>query len=341
MQLLSLTLLYCLITFSSGDPALKFLPATATNGTTRHLKDSAFASVSKLILQSKDGGLTWQDISMGLPVKETPESFFAGESNLYLRIRNDVYKSKTNLAAPVWEKDNTLDPRSTWNAFKASGVMAYNSEEKFFQIVQPIGTWVPLFTNVKKPSVLTVFQTSEGTLFAGCEDGLYISSDKGQTWKQVVGAGWVRQFVEADGILIATSQTGIMRSTDDGKTWESVINEGGVGIAVERIDGGFAAIAFNTKINARRIHISSDGGKTWKTIDDGLRPALSISSVKQVGKYLVCGHPDGIYRSSDKGKTWTVVLPDKDSGDDDGRGNVFRLYVSGGVVYAIAGGGGC
>jgi hypothetical protein len=26
-----------------------------------------------------------------------------------------------------------------------------------------------------------------------------------------------------------------------------------------------------------------------------------------MGKYLICGHPDGIFRSSDMGKTWNIV----------------------------------
>jgi len=71
-----------------------------------------------------------------------------------------------------------------------------------------------------------------------------------------------------------------MRSTDNGERWEWVINEGGVGIAVERIDGGFAAISCNTSTQSRRMRISLDSGKTWKAIDEGLQ-SLSISSINK------------------------------------------------------------
>ncbi len=158
--------------------------------------------------------------------------------------------------------------------------------------------------------------------------------------------------VESNGIVIATGQRGIRRSTDNGEHWEWVIREGGVGIAVEKIDGGLAAISCNTTTMSRRIHVSMDDGMTWKAISDGLRPTLFITSIKQVGKYLICGHPDGIFRSSDMGKTWDMVHPSVENRDvkfrttsnsdpfEDHR-KVFKIHVSGNTVYAVAGSAGC
>ena len=142
------------------------------------------------------------------------------------------------------------------------------------------------------------------------------------------------KLVESTGVLLATSQGGILRSSDDGENWDLVISEGGVGIAVERIKDGFAAITYNTASKTRRMRTSYDGGKTWQPIDAGLPPNLSIASITQVGEYYFCGHPAGIFRSSDKGKTWKLLLPSIE-------GKVFNLFVSGNVIYAIPVGGGC
>lgn len=65
-----------------------------------------------------------------------------------------------------------------------------------------------------------------------------------------------------------------------------MISEGGVGIAVERIKGGFAAITFNTASETRRVRTSYDGGKTWQPIDAGLPASLSIASIIEVGDYF-------------------------------------------------------
>jgi polyisoprenoid-binding protein YceI len=250
--------------------SVKINPTTANNVEPR---------ATNIIFQSKDDGLTWQDISQGLPENEQPRDFFAGESEIYVRIEDAMYRSKNNLNTPVWEKENGLDSESASIAFDHSGV------------------------------------------------------------------------VEADGVLLRTGQTGIMRSTDHGEHWEWVISEGGVGIAIERIEGGFAAITYNTTTQSRRIRISLDGGKNWKAIDQDLQPASSISSIKQMGKYLICGHPDGIFRSSNMGKTWNLVLPSVDkpefnlvptfrSGLNDRR-KVFKIYVSGKVLYAVLRASGC
>jgi hypothetical protein len=161
-----------------------------------------------------------------------------------------------------------------------------------------------------------------------------------------------QSIVESNGILVATGPKGIRRSTDNGEHWEWVIREGGVGIAVEKIEGGFAAISYSTSKVSRRIHVSTDDGKTWEAIGDGLRPSMFITSIKHVGQYLICGHPDGIFRSSDMGKTWNMVHPSVEDRDvkyrttsnsdpfEDHR-KVFKIYVSGNTVYAVAGSAGC
>jgi photosystem II stability/assembly factor-like uncharacterized protein len=215
---------------------------------------------------------------------------------------------------------------------------------------------LPIYTSLKSTSlkphaVAAIFETSDGSVFLSTGKSLSKSTDNAQSWK-LVQNGFVGDMVESDGVLLATGQKGIMRSTDNGEHWEWVISEGGVGIAVERIEGGFAAISFNATTQSRRIHISMDAGKTWQAIDKGLAPSFTLSSIKQVGNYLICAHPDGIFRSADKGKTWQIVHDGVEPGkikintvwnakpDPDNR-KVFTLFISGNVVYAMAREGGC
>ena len=251
-----------------------------------------------------------------------------------------MYRSKSSLKTPVWEKENVLDPQGASIAFNRSGVMAFKHQGQIYQKMHAAETWMPIHTNFKRECMHTIFETSDGTVFLGSNNGLYKSADRGKTWKQVHVGGWVMKIAESDGVLLATRQKGILRSTDDGEHWDRVISEGGVGIAVEPIDGGFAAIAYNTRTQTNRTHISLDSGKTWNAIDEGLQPSLYISSIKQVGEYLICGRPDGIFRSSDMGKTWKIVHYRKvvDFGADK---TVFKIYVSGNTLYAVARGEGC
>jgi photosystem II stability/assembly factor-like uncharacterized protein len=200
----------------------------------------------------------------------------------------------------------------------------------------------------KSAPVNIVYKSTDGGLtWQDAGEGL---PGNEKNWKQLQ-EGPVMNVLESEGVLIATGPKGIRRSTDNGEHWQWVISEGGVGIAVERIKGGFAAISYNTETKFRRIHISLDSGKTWQAIDEGLPPSSLISSIKQMGNYLICGHPDGIFRSSDMGKTWNKVHPGVDKTEfkifttwnnpSNEPKKVFKIFVSGNVLYAVAVNSGC
>lgn len=190
-----------------------------------------------------------------------------------------------------------------------------------------------MYDNYKRNSLRNVFETSAGVTFLSYDNGLYRSADKGKSWQQVQ-KGRVINIAESGGVLVATSDRGIIQSTDNGEHWNQILYDGGAGIAVEPCEGGFLAISYDTNTGSRRIRISKDYGKTWQIIDAGLNPSPDIKSIKQVGNYLICGHPDGILRSADGGKTWQLIYPGIAK-------KVFSLYKSGTVLYAVAGTPGC
>jgi photosystem II stability/assembly factor-like uncharacterized protein len=321
-----------------------------------------------VILKSVDGGQTWQNMSEGLPepVKEdygaSRNGSFSDDNGLWLTAGKGLYHSKPNATAPFWAKENLPDKQSRIAPGKA-GIYAYNyNGGGIFQKANETSVWSPVFKNFQEKRVFSVFETAGGTVFIGSYRGFFKSSNSGKSWKKlpVEGGG---KMVESNGVLLATSEAGIVRSTDNGENWALVISEGGVGIDVASINGGFAAITYSTVSKTRRIRASYDGGKTWQAIDAGLqvpgfiepilppvnanRPAHGffdstrhpvdttvlqeptyITTIIQVGENFFCGRSDGIYRSSDKGKTWQCVRCVEE-------GKMFILSVSGNVIYAI------
>lgn len=290
--------------------------------------------VANIVFKSTDGGQSWQDISEGLPGDKLEGSLFVNDRGFYLRTGNYIYHNKPNNKAPFWEKEIFPDEHSNIAPGK-SGIFAYDYHQgQFRQKINGSSEWSPIYENFQLKRILDVFETAGGTVFIVCDRGrgLFRSTDNGKNWKQVSRGVW--KLVESNGVLMANSINGIIRSTDDGETWETVISEGGVGINIAPIDGGFAAITFNTQSETRRVRTSYDGGKTWQAVDADLPPSMKISSIIQVGDYFFCGHPNGIYRSGDKGKTWQLILPSIEN-------KVFNLSVSGNVIYAIPSAGGC
>jgi photosystem II stability/assembly factor-like uncharacterized protein len=318
------------------DQTLEFPRPSAVPDSQEKLKQGK-AGAANIIFKSADGGQTWQDISEGLP-ENLPEdaiprdAFVANDHGIYLQSGQGMYYSKPNSTAPFWEKKifpynhHSIVPGKT-------GMLAFNYGGQLLQKINKTNFWLPLYTDFPGKDVRTVFETGDIN-FIGCDKGLFKSDDRGKTWKRVYDEGWVMKLVASDGVLIATSRRGIIRSTDQGENWVHAIDEGGVGIAIERIKGGFAAITCNTETETRRVRTSYDGGKTWQPIDAALPPSLYIASITELGPYLFCGHPAGIYRSSDKGKTWQLLV--HSVGD-----KVFNLFVSGNAIYAIPKSGGC
>ena len=320
------------------NEALEF-PASSPITDSQQKLNRSKPVVANIVFKSTDGGQTWQDISEGLPENlqgddgVQRDGFFANDSGLYLRAGNGLYHSKPNSTAPFWKQEICPDEHSGITPGR-TGIFAYNYGGQFLQKINGTSVWSPMYASLQEKDVRIVFETAKGTVFIGSDKGLFKSTNSGKTWKQVRTGGWVMKLVESNGVLMATSQDGIIRSTDDGESWDLVISEGGVGIAIERIEGGFAAITYNTASETRRVRTSYDGGKNWQPIDAGLPATLSIASIIQVGEYFFCGHPTGIFRSSDKGKTWKLLLPSIGN-------KVFNLSVSGNVIYAIPRNGGC
>ena len=337
MKIYNLAFLLLFQFLFAGNEAFEFPASSPITDSQQKLNRNKAVAVN-IVFKSTDGGQTWQDISEGLPENLGDgfqrDGFFANDSGLHLRAGNGIYHSKPNSTAPFWKEEIFPDKQASIAPGK-TGIVAYNYYDgQFSQKINGTSVWSPMYTNFQEKEVRTVFETARGTVFIGSDNGLFKSTNSGKTWKQVHTGGWVMKLIESNGVLLATSQSGIVRSTDDGENWDSVISEGGVGIAVEGIKGGFAAITYNTESKTRRVRTSYDGGKTWQPIDAGLPASLSIASIIEVGDSFFCGHPTGIFRSSDKGKTWKLLLPSIDN-------KVFNLSVSGNVIYAVPRGGGC
>lgn len=288
---------------------------------------------SNSVYQSTDNGLTWHDISSSLPSNLKNKTFFVNNGTFSLLSDYQLYHFENGTTPVIWEKEYSLGVNIKDIYTCKSRVFGRSTEGDFFQKMNGTTLWLPI--QMPNSMVRTILETQNGTLMVGCDNGIFKSTDKGKSWKHVFEDGIALNMVESNGIIIAGGQQGILRSTNGGEQWDWVLREGGVGISTEVIDVGFAAITYNTTSKTRRVRISTDGGLSWQAIDgSGLKPNSNIASIKQIGKNFICGHPDGILLSTDKGKTWKLVLPTI-------KNKVFNLSVVGKIIYAIPLNGGC
>jgi len=358
MKIYKLALLPLLLLPFASYVALEFSASSPRTDSQQKQKNDK-AGTAKKVFKSTDGGQTWQDISKGLPenlridsIRGRGDSIFANDKGLFLKVGNGLYHSTPNATAPFWTK--AIFPDSQPRYFGEHSSIAPGKSGIFYwgaNLKKTNGTsvWSPIFEIFQRPGIRTTFETAGGTIFIGTDRGFFKTDNNGKTWKHVHTGALVGHLAESDGVLVAISMRRIIRSTDNGENWAVVTSEDSVAWDVKQIKGGFAAITASSESGTRSLMTSYDAGKTWQPIDAGDkvlidsiwrtwddRPSVQAfgTSITQVGENFICTHPHGIFRSSDKGKTWKLLLPSID-------GKVFNLFGSGNVIYAIPSKGGC
>ena len=312
------------------------------------------AGTAKIIFRSTDGGQTWQDIGKELPDSLRIDSIrgnriLANDKGLFLKLGNGLYHSAPNAAAPFWTKEILPDEHSSIAPGK-SGIIVHNYWAVTWKETNGTSVWSTMFENFQGGR-MSAFETPGGAILIGTDRGLFKTANNGKSWKLVHTGGFVGNLAESNGVLVAVSLRTIIRSVDNGETWTAVDSGDGVAFDVKQIRGGFVAITANSESDTRRLRTSCDGGKTWQPIDarpqnkividsigrtwnDRPRVQAFMTPIIQVGENFFCACRDGIFRSSDKGKTWEISLPSV-------KGKVLHLFVSGNVIYAMRSKGGC
>lgn len=319
----------------------------------RNTPEKGESPAANIVLQSTDGGQSWQDVSLGLPSTLRPQGVFVGGGEVFLSSGNGLYRSSCNSEAPAWKHTAFLQGRILDVFPGRTSLYACSYELGLFRTIYGTDFWQDITTTLKDKTVRSVLETREGTLLVGSDKGIYKSADGGQSWKQVYDGGMVLNLTASGEVLIGGGLPGVLRSTDGGENWENVLN-----MDILAKNTGLIGDRFFTVLGTRdprkispegitsQLRTSEDGGKTWQRIDqaplpvqgmyemdEDLSQVRDIYDIIQAGDYLFCSFDTGIYRSSDQGKSWELVLPSND------KLTFNNLVVSGQVIYAVQGGG--
>jgi hypothetical protein len=172
--------------------------------------------------------------------------------------------------------------------------------------------------------------------------GIYKTTDAGDSWKMMglEDSERIAQIVidpkNSDVVYVAATghlwnsndQRGVYKTTDGGKTWSRILFvDKDTGCADLAIDPQEPSIVYASMWQFRRkpyffasggpgsgLHKSTDAGKTWKKLSNGLpegelgRIAIAVAPSRPNRVYAVVeAKKSGVYRSDDMGETWTKV----------------------------------
>ena len=221
--------------------------------------------------------------------------------------------------------------------------------------------WKPIFDSQHVASIgaLAVAPSDPQVIYAGTGesdirsdlssgDGIYKSTDGGQTWSNV-GLRDTKQISrimidprDARVVYVAAlghaytpnAERGVFKSTDGGANWTKVLDQGpDIGASDLAIATGNPDVLFATVWRARRppwstyapiggpgsgLYRSRDGGATWMHLTapglpdgDWGRTAVGVSTDGKRVYALIDAKKGGLYRSDDGGDTWTLANSDR------------------------------
>ena len=149
--------------------------------------------------------------------------------------------------------------------------------------------------------------TDPSTVYAATHDGVYATTDGGDTWHRISdisGSAWDVAVARSDGnIVYAATDSGIRETRDGGLSWHR--RYGGIphGGDVEQIamDPIRERRLFAT--NRRGIYRTTDGGRKWHAVvrSAGVGPLVIDPETPET---VYAGANRAILRTEDGGKTW-------------------------------------
>ncbi len=213
---------------------------------------------------------------------------------------------------------NGIDQNSDTTLFAAQ-----SSEDEAQRIK---GDWV----QTKGPEggpVRTLFNSTQGELYAGTDLALYKLSNDEQRWDLIssnLPFKSALQMIEREDTFYVVSYKEIFTSIDKGKTWISL---------GARPEGKFAGMALTDKALylalEKSVYQSKDSGKTWNVVSKELKDK-KIRAITAIDNSVFIGTDSGLYRL--KSDTWQLIPVDgKVNSIRSVASADYKLYVGEGV----------
>ena len=207
-----------------------------------------------------------------------------------------------------------------------------------FTYAQLPGQWTQ--TTLAATNKVRTFLVNGTTVLAGTSStGVWSTTDNGTTWTQInTGLTFldVRALTVSGTTLYAgTNGGGIFRSTDSGATW-TALNTG----LTSGIIYAMAASGSDVYAGTYGGGIFRLSGTTWTAVNTGISPSARVYSLMVngndlwAGGELIINDAHHLFRSSDRGATWTATGGANTSKSAAPSESVYSLAVNGTTLMA-------
>ena len=280
---------------------------------------------------SKDSGDSWEKISSTtMPVNvdslaidpRNTNTFYAGtwwraykstdEGKNWRLIKDGMIDDSDVFAV-------TIDPRDANHiiASACSGIYeSFSSGEKWAKIQGIPGDSRRTYAIVQHPSIA-------GTIYAATNQGFWMSTNGGKAWMMTTPRDLMVTSIAVSAeapnrVFIGTSNFGVMISDDGGRNWRQS-NENftsrftyDISTDTQRANRLYALTRNVAGSSGGSFFTSDDGGTTWqatKNLDINRVAPFTMLQDRTDPNVIYLGTNVGVFRSPDRGVTWTQFTP--------------------------------
>ena len=325
--------------FKSSDGGVTWKEAKELSGESIHAMSQAtddpnFLFVGTLtgVFVSKDSGDSWDKVkSDTMPVNIDSMAV-------------DPRRKTTLYAGTWWRAYKSTDSGKSWRLVKDgmlddSDVFAINIDPRnadhiiasacsgIYESVNGGERWAKIQgipAQSRRTRDIMQHPTVAGTVYAATTEGFWMSANGGKTWLLTTSRNLEINSIavhpeEPNRIFIGTNNYGVMVSNDGGKNFVQT-NDNFTSRFTYSVTPDVAqpnrlyATTQNTASSGGFFFISNDGGQSWvqtKSLDVDRVSPFAVLQDRLDPTRMFLGTNLGIYRSLDRGTTWTLLTPPK------------------------------
>jgi photosystem II stability/assembly factor-like uncharacterized protein len=292
--------------------------------------DHIFATSGSGVMESNDFGVTWRDLSLGLPRLPCSLVLSATAHGKLMFVSGQGVGVQRSLDGGVtWQPADRGLGGSTVTALATrpgSGVLYATVGSAVYLYNRTSSSWISASSGLNGGRISSVvFETPPDSLvYAGTLTGLFRSSDGGNSWSQMpktFGPNAVEFFDAHLSIrtrMFAGTSAGLFVSTDRGLSWRPSRPQGETYRVRSFTYSMDNAGIMHAATSNRGIVGSSDAGLNWESNRYGLRTqdVLGITRDSENNRLMYCWTADGEgYRSTNRGMEWDGYAPPWQHGD--------------------------
>ena len=295
-----------------------------------------YVCTNDYIFKSRDGGKTWENMSMGMTFSRVismavdpvyPATIYAGTKGDAVFKSYDggqrwtsKRKGLDDITISSVVNQLVFNPRDNTHLFVATTMGIFESRDGG-------DSWQKRMDGMKEVlMVLTLGldRTRPEIMYAGTSGGVYKSTNRAARWEKVnkglvseeillsslaLGVNAVQVDPYAPDTVYTATLNGLYKSTNAAESWtrigQSLPDQMISAMVLDRAVRDVLYVA-----SREGVHMSRDGGILWEAMNSGLA-TLNVRALVQSPTdptvFYVGTNGSGLYRSDDRGGTWTAL----------------------------------